>query len=133
MPKKAKAPHQADTKGKGWIGLPKVVAMSHAYRTLSYPARATLIEIMFYFNGHNNGKIGISQRQIMDALGTSSPHTVIDAISLDALGCHPDLSYIGRHLAVPCRRDTKASEKEPQSSSCGLSRKSPLLPLYPET
>jgi hypothetical protein len=80
MPKKAKAPNQADTKGKGWIGLPKVVAMSHAYRTLSYPARATLIEIMFYFNGHNNGKIGISQRQIMEALGTSSPHTVIDAI-----------------------------------------------------
>lgn len=63
---------RADLKGKGFIGLPRVVKESGAYRSLSVFDRAVLIEILSVFNGYNNGKLVISHRQIAEALGNSN-------------------------------------------------------------
>ena len=71
----------ADTRGDTWIGLPQCVKKSFAYRTLSYPARAVLIEIIGKSNGFNNGKIAASQAYLMEELGTTSPRTIVEAIS----------------------------------------------------
>lgn len=79
--KKRQADHVADKRGGGFIGLPKCVKNSLSYRTLSYPARSVLIEIIDGFKGYNNGSIALSQAALMEALGTSSPKTVVDAVA----------------------------------------------------
>lgn len=81
MGKKKQADHNADTRGGQWIGLPRCVKRSHSYATLSFSARAVLIEILDQFNGFNNGKIVISQAQLMIGLGTTSQHTVKNAVA----------------------------------------------------
>lgn len=71
--KKRHQPDQrADLKGKGFIGLPRVVKESGAYRSLNPFERAVLTEILSVFNGYNNGKLVISHRQIANALGNSN-------------------------------------------------------------
>lgn len=70
--KKSRADNRADTRGGGWVGIPHVVADSPAYCQLSLWGRAILFEIARAFNGYNNGKIGLSQRQIADRLNTTN-------------------------------------------------------------
>ena len=61
--RKAKADHQADTRGDAWVGLPKVVAKSAAYLSLSPFERAVFWIILEKFNGYNNGEIAISYEE----------------------------------------------------------------------
>lgn len=61
--------------------LPYRVTDSRAYRTLSFSARAVLIAILRKFNGYNNGAIAASQAYLMQDLGTSSPRTVVLAVT----------------------------------------------------
>ena len=66
--RKERAPHQADTRGKGWSGLPHVVADSAAYLSLNPFERSVFGEIIRRFHGHNNGRIAITYEEIGDRL-----------------------------------------------------------------
>lgn len=66
------ADHRADLRGKGFVGLPAAVLYSDAYASLSLWGRAVLVEILGRFNGYNNGKIALSQRELAERLGTSN-------------------------------------------------------------
>lgn len=70
--KKIKPPHVADTRGGRWVGIPHCVMESEAYRDLSLFARAVLGELVRVFDGCNNGKIAISQREIAHRLKNSN-------------------------------------------------------------
>lgn len=80
-PKKLKADNRADTRGGGWVGIPHVVADSLAYRHLGLWGRAVLFEIARAFNGYNNGKIGLSQRQLAERLNTTNFRAIGKAIA----------------------------------------------------
>ena len=70
--KKIQADQRADLCGKKFIGLPVVVKESDAYQALDFFQRNLLIELLSAFNGYNNGKLVISQRQIADRMGTQN-------------------------------------------------------------
>lgn len=78
--RRIKADCRADTRGGSWAGIPICVINSAAYRSLSLAARATLVELVGRMNGYNNGEIGISNRQVVDALHCS-PRTVVAAFA----------------------------------------------------
>jgi len=84
--KRIRSDHRADLRGGRFIGLPSVVKDSDAYGSLSLFERAVLIEILAAFNGYNNGRIVISQRQIADNLKNSN------------------FRKIGKSIAVLCER-----------------------------
>ena len=79
--RKARAPHQADTRGKPWAGIPHVVLESPAYRSLGLMARAVLIEIVLRFDGRNNGQIGASFDTLAARLGNSNRRAIGAAIA----------------------------------------------------
>lgn len=70
--RKARADCRADTRGGPWAGIPVCVIKSPAYRDLSLWARAILVELAARMNGYNNGAIGLSHREISEALGNSN-------------------------------------------------------------
>lgn len=78
---KHKADQRAATRGAGWTGLPHVVHDSTAYLSLSLYARQVLIEVVRRFNGYNNGKIAISQREIGKRLGSSNYTKISKAVA----------------------------------------------------
>ena len=78
--KKHKAEHVADTRGKGWTGIPHAVMDSLAYQQLSMDARSILFEIVRKFNGYNNGKIGIGYREFAARLNRKGFHFIAPAI-----------------------------------------------------
>jgi hypothetical protein len=72
MGRRHQADHRADLRGKPFIGLPAAVLYSAAFTGLSLAARAVLLEILGRFNGYNNGRIAVSQRELAQRLGTSN-------------------------------------------------------------
>jgi len=62
--KKNHPPNRADTRGGPWLGIPHVVLKSEAFRQLPSIAKLILFSIARRFNGHNNGKIAVSYRNI---------------------------------------------------------------------
>ena len=66
--RKVKADCRADTRGERWAGIPTVLIKSAAYRDLSLHARAVLVELVARMDGYNNGKIGVSSRELVEAL-----------------------------------------------------------------
>ncbi len=72
MPKtpNAQAPQRADTRGGGMILLPLNVVSTPQFQALSFRARCAVLAVATFFNGYNNGHIGISTRQLADALGS---------------------------------------------------------------
>ena len=81
MAKKKKPDHVADTGGKPWTGMPHIVMESEAYLHLSVDARAVFFEIVYKFNGSNNGKIGIGYREIAKRLNRRGFHFIAPAIT----------------------------------------------------
>lgn len=79
--KRQRAPHQADTKGKPWAGIPHVVLESPAYRSLGLMARAVLIELVLRFDGRNNGQIGASFDTLASRLGNTNRRAIGAAIA----------------------------------------------------
>jgi hypothetical protein len=77
---KQRADHRADLRGKPFIGLPAAVLYSSAYQHLGPIPRAILVELLGRFNGYNNGKIGMSYREMADRLGTTSLKSMGPAI-----------------------------------------------------
>jgi hypothetical protein len=77
---KQKADCRADTRGGPWAGIPRCVIDSAAYRSLSVHARAVMVEIVARMNGYNNGTIGVSQRELVEAVGCS-PNRIVTAIA----------------------------------------------------
>lgn len=71
---------KADTRGGRWAGIPVCVIESPAYRDCSVHAKAILVELVARMNGYNNGKIGVSQRQLVDAIGCS-PRKIVRGIA----------------------------------------------------
>ena len=57
--------------GKPFVQLYRSVKRSHAYHSLSLPARCALIELLDQFNGSNNGTIGLGLRQLAKSLRCS--------------------------------------------------------------
>lgn len=80
--KRQQADHRADLRGGRFIGLPEVVHKSEAFRSLSVFERSVFFEILATFNGYNNGRIVISQRQIAEALGNSNYRKISRAIAV---------------------------------------------------
>jgi len=79
--KKQQADNRADPRGGAWAGLPHCVLDSPAYRHLGLCGRAVLVEIVREMNGYNNGKIGISQRQLSERLRTTNFAAISRAIA----------------------------------------------------
>lgn len=79
MAKKQKPDCRADTRGGPWVGIPKCLVDSAAYRSLSAHARSILIEIMKHMNGYNNGKIAVSHRDLRNAIGCR-PQRITDGV-----------------------------------------------------
>lgn len=69
---KKRADHRADLRGKPFVGLPAAVLYSPAYQNLGLVPRAILLELLGRFNGYNNGKIGMSYREMADRLNMKS-------------------------------------------------------------
>lgn len=78
---KSKADHQADTKGGGWIGTPRCVMKSPAYVDLSLWARAVLDELLYQFNGYNNGRIVCTFDHLAMRLGNSNRRAMSKAFA----------------------------------------------------
>lgn len=79
--KKRKAPHQADTRGGRWLGIPHAVIGSEAFRCLDPLAKLVLLSIVMRFNGRNNGKIAVSYRQIAYDLNRQNQNRLSGAIA----------------------------------------------------
>lgn len=77
---KQRADHRADLRGKPFVGLPAAVLYSAAYQALSPTPRCILMELLGRFNGYNNGKIGMSYREMADRLDTKSLKSIGPAI-----------------------------------------------------
>ena len=77
---KQRADHRADLRGKPFVGLPAAVLYSPAYQQLGVVPRAILLELLGRFNGYNNGKIGMSYREMADRLNTKSLKSIGPAI-----------------------------------------------------
>ncbi|WP_265529093.1 RNA polymerase sigma factor sigma-70 region 4 domain-containing protein [Sphingomicrobium marinum] len=78
--RKSQPRDKADLCGGRFIGLPTVVADSPAYVALPPYERAVLLEIMRAFNGHNNGNIVLSYRQIGERLGSVNNRRIAKAM-----------------------------------------------------
>lgn len=74
-------PHKADTRGKPWLGIPHVVIKSEAYRQLPSMSKLILFSIVMRFNGHNNGRIAVSFRQIAHDLNRKNQSPFATAIA----------------------------------------------------
>ncbi len=72
---------RANLRGGGFVAIPHVVVDSPAWRGLSVRARAVLIELARKHNGYNNGKIGMSYRDVGAAIGTSSFRVIANAFA----------------------------------------------------
>jgi len=78
--RRVQADCKADTRGGRWAGIPVCVIQSAAYRDCSVHARAILVELVARMNGYNNGKIALSQRQLVEALGCA-PRKVVRGVA----------------------------------------------------
>lgn len=78
--RRVQADCKADTRGGRWAGIPVCVIQSSAYRDCSVHARAILVELVARMMGYNNGKIAVSQRQLVEALGCA-PRKVVRGIA----------------------------------------------------
>jgi hypothetical protein len=78
--RKIKADCRADTRREPWAGIPICVIKSPAYRDCSVHARAILVELVARMNGYNNGKIAVSQRELVDGIGCS-PRKIVRGIA----------------------------------------------------
>jgi hypothetical protein len=56
----------------GFVALPHVVIDSHAYRALSYPARALLIDLCRQYHGDDNGRLLASRKELAKLGWTSN-------------------------------------------------------------
>lgn len=79
--RKKQADHRADTRGKGYAGIPAVVIESPAYRSLSLYARAILVEMALEMKGYRNGSIALSQRELGDRLASTNYRAIGRAIA----------------------------------------------------
>jgi hypothetical protein len=71
--KRNQADHRADLRGEGFIGLPRVVFESEAWRHgLTSFDRDVHLQILSRFSGYNNGKIVCSQREISEGIGNTN-------------------------------------------------------------
>ena len=59
------------SKGPKFVRLFHFVKLSQAWHDLSLAARCALIELIYRYNGGNNGTIGLGVRQLSDALHCS--------------------------------------------------------------
>jgi len=78
--RRVKADCKADTRGGRWAGIPVCLIESAAYRHCSVHARAILVELVARMMGYNNGKIAVSQRQLVEALGCA-PRKIVRGIA----------------------------------------------------
>jgi hypothetical protein len=78
--RKVRADCRADTRGGSWAGIPICVIQSPAYRDCGVHARAILVEIVARMHGYNNGKIAVSQRELVEAIGCS-PRKIVRGIA----------------------------------------------------
>lgn len=78
--RKVKADCRADTRGGPWAGIPVCVIESAAYRDCSLHARAVLVELVSRMRGYNNGKLAVSQRELVSSL-RCSPRKVVRALA----------------------------------------------------
>jgi hypothetical protein len=65
--------------GERYVKVPVSIQRSLAWKRLTCNARAAWVEIGFFYNGYNNGSIGISVRRLGDEMGISK-NTAANAI-----------------------------------------------------
>lgn len=78
--RRVQADCKADTRGGRWAGIPVCVIESAAYRHSSVHARAILVELVARMMGYNNGRIAVSQRQLVESLACA-PRKVVRGIA----------------------------------------------------
>lgn len=74
----AKSKGRSD-KTPSYVGLPKYLIKSPAYKALSSYAKALYVEILFFYNGNNNGEIYMSVRKAAEQL-VCAPNTASKAL-----------------------------------------------------
>ena len=78
MARKRKPRTKMDPRDK-FIMIRRWMYESAAYRSLSSVARDLLNELIYRFNGQNNGYVGLSHRQALERIGTKSNRAITDA------------------------------------------------------
>ena len=138
MPKKRQRfPHQADTRGAPWAGIPHVVLKSDAYIDLSMHARSVLLEIVLQFNGNNNGVIGVGYahltRRLNNTNKTKIKNSIVELVSHGFISTEADADWKGRRVREyrltfvnttpggrhkPATNDYRDWEKPQQKAGC---------------
>ena len=77
-PRRPKSPSKMDARAKH-LRVYRFMFESPAYRSLLSVARCLLHELMYRFNGQNNGYVAFSHREALDEIGTRSNRAVTDA------------------------------------------------------
>jgi hypothetical protein len=91
-----------------FVMLPHWAFKSPAYRSLRPGPRALLWELIFRYNGANNGRIGFSQRDMAVALNVSDRETVAGYVrELEAKGFIKAMRRGGFNVKVSDRRATE--------------------------
>lgn len=92
-----------------FVKLPFWMLACPAYRFLKPGPRALLVEFHRRFNGHNNGRIIFSQREMSDAINVSDRQTIAKYVrELEAAGFIEAIRRGGFNLKTPT--DSRATE-----------------------
>lgn len=112
------------SKVEKYIKLPFYILHSDAWLVLSCKSRAALIEIMLRYNGYNNGRIGLSVRDLANRLNCSKDSAARALRQLD------DIGFIETtKLGVFRLRNRKASEYRLTWLPCHLTHTLPSKPF----
>lgn len=95
---KGNSGHQKVDHGGDFIQIPRRVMRSPAYLSLSCRARSALLVVLDGFTGFNNGKIGLSIKNLGAALGNqndgANSRAIAELIEHGLLECMSDASHV---------------------------------------
>ncbi|MET4698003.1 hypothetical protein ABIE65_001020 [Constrictibacter sp. MBR-5] len=94
---------------KGFIRLDRDLAQGERWRSLSANARALLIDIWGWYNGHNNGRIRYSIQQAQDALRCSRMTAIRTLAELRTAGMIEETERGGFRYKVGARIGVSSS------------------------
>jgi DNA-binding transcriptional regulator YhcF (GntR family) len=111
--------HDKSGRSKGrepYVGLPKFMLSSPAWRSLSHAARAAFIEAAAFYRGNNNGYLALAVRTIAERIGSSKDTASRALTELDDKG-FIELTRMGTFT----RKDRRASEYRLTMHACDRS------------
>jgi hypothetical protein len=108
--------------GKNFLGLPRLLLQSAAWRTLKPVPRAAFVELVGVYNGTNNGWLGMSARSLAAAINVSrataaralkelTERGFIEQTRASAFSCKVRLASEWRLTFHPCDRTKEIASK----------------------